>query len=276
LTRLEKKVCDKIIFVKILAFADIFFRHNKIMRTKSFWKTLYQKKLRFFLFVSFIIGVLGFALDKIFPLFLESSPAQIVIAGHQKLTKEEILKWMGVTRSSRIRDLKVNELEKNLLKHPRIKDATVVKRSNVQILVTIRERKASFIVNANDALYEVDQEGKILSIDDVRDTSVCVLSGEFLPEQGYFRSTPFLDLAKSVARVFKMYPELKERISEFQVQKTGGILVYIQAPKKIRVLLGNNLDNIQVRKLYAALAYFESQNVAVKILDLRGDDAVFQ
>jgi hypothetical protein len=36
------------------------------------------------------------------------------------------------------------------------------------------------------------------------------------------------------------------------------------------------LEDQQVRKLYAALAYFENKNIKVKSLDLRGDDAVFQ
>lgn len=246
------------------------------MGTKGFWESLYQKKLRFFLFLALVVTGLGFLIDLVLPFFSGNSPGQVVITGHVRLTKEEILRSMGVSRSSRVQELNMTQLEKSLVAHPRIKDATVVKRSGTQILVTVRERKASFIINANDALYEIDEEGRILSIDDVRDNTVCVLSGDFTPDQGFFRAAPFQDLVRAVTRAFRVYPDLRERISEVQVRKTGGVVVYIQAPQRVRVLLGNTLDSTQVRKLYAALAYFESQNVSAQMLDLRGDDAVFQ
>jgi cell division protein FtsQ len=246
------------------------------MSAKKFWEDLYRKKLRLFLVVGFLLGGIWLLFDLLVPLLNGDSKGQVVITGHSKLQKEEIFKAMGMNRSSKIHELNMSVLEKQLLAHPRIKTATVIRRSGTQILVTVRERKTNFVVSANDALYEIDEEGRILSIDDVRDTTVCVLSGDFRPEQGFFKGASFQDLVNSVTRSFRVYPDLRDRISEVHVRKTGGIVVYIHKPKRIRVLMGNVLDSTQIRKLYAALAYFEARDISAQMLDLRGDDAVFQ
>ncbi|MCB1178155.1 MAG: cell division protein, partial [Leptospiraceae bacterium] len=174
-----------------------------------------------------------------------------------------------------VEDIDLSLLEENLGKLRRVKEASVIKRSRNKILVTIHEKKPVFIVNTNDSLYEVDDDFTLVSIDDVRESGVCVLSGDFKLENGRFNGTLFKDLANSVSRAFRMYPELKNRISEVSLRK-GGLVIHIFAPKKLKVLMGNTLDTTQVRKLYASLAYFENQNMEVNTLDLRGDDAVFQ
>lgn len=250
-------------------------RHNKIMETKNFWERLKQKKLRLALAIVLLLGGIGLIFDKIFHIDTNKNE-ELVIVGHVFLKKEEILETMKITKNIRIRDMDFKDMTQRLLSHPRIKSAQIEKRSQNQVLVLITERKTNFLVNSNDALYEVDEEGRILSIDSVRDTSHCVISGSFSPEKGFFISKAYQDLSQSIRKMFKIYPELKERISEIQLLKTGGIIIYTFQPSRVRIIMGNSLDITQVRKLYASLAYFENEMVSAKLLDLRGDDAVFQ
>lgn len=248
--------------------------HNFIMVVKQVLQGLFQKKLRLILVIVLFLGLVSYFYEKTFP-GQETEGGQIVLTGHRKLTREEILRAMGVDQKMRLEDLDLAKLEDGLKKHRRVKEASVSKRSRNQILVTVQEKRPVFVVSANDSLYEVDLDYNLISIDDVRDSGLCVISGDFKLENGQFKGTQFKDLAKSITQAFRMYPELKDRISEVNLRK-GGLMIHIFAPKRFKVWMGNSLDTTQIRKLYAALAYFESQDLEIKTLDLRGEDAVFQ
>jgi hypothetical protein len=244
------------------------------MGVKQVLESLFQKKLRLFLVIGVFLGVVSYFYEKNFP-GLDSGGGQIILTGHRRLTREEILKAMNVDQKMRVDNLDLPKLEEGLKRLRRVKDATVIKRSRDQILVTVQEKRPVYVVSSNDSLYEVDSDYNLVSIDDVRETGLCVISGDFKLENGQFKGTEFKDLANSLSQAFRMYPDLKDRISEVNLRK-GGLMVYIFAPKRFKVWMGRSLDTTQVRKLYAALAYFESQNLEIKTLDLRGDDAVFQ
>ena len=206
---------------------------------------------------------------------LSSSVNKLVITGHQKLSKEEIVAILGVQAGVPFEDYSLKVLEEKLEKHPRIKKASVTRRSKEQLLVSIVERGARFIVNSNDNLYEIDDDYNLVSVDDIRDTNLVVLSGEFQLGQSQQVSKKLKEFSESVENVFEAYPALKERIAEVRLDEDGEITVYTQYPQRIRVNMGNKLESMQIRKLYASLAYFENQASNVRLLDLRGDDAVY-
>lgn len=204
-----------------------------------------------------------------------SSVNKLVITGHQKLSKEEIVAILGVQAGVPFEDYSLKVLEEKLEKHPRIKKASVTRRSKEQLLVSIVERGARFIVNSNDNLYEIDDDYNLVSVDDIRDTNLVVLSGEFQLGQSQQVSKKLKEFCGSVENLFEAYPGLKDRIAEVRLDEDGEITIYTQYPQRIRVNMGNKLESMQIRKLYASLAYFENQASSVKLLDLRGDDAVY-
>jgi cell division protein FtsQ len=206
---------------------------------------------------------------------LSSSVNKLVITGHQKLSKEEIVAILGVQAGVPFEDYSLKVLEEKLEKHPRIKKASVTRRSKEQLLVSIVERGARFIVNSNDNLYEIDDDYNLVSVDDIRDTNLVVLSGEFQLGQSQQVSKKLKEFCGSVENLFEAYPQLKDRIAEVRLDEDGEITIYTQYPQRIRVNMGNKLESMQIRKLYASLAYFENQASSVKLLDLRGDDAVY-
>jgi cell division protein FtsQ len=206
---------------------------------------------------------------------LSSSVNKLVITGHQKLSKEEIVAILGVQAGVPFEDYSLKVLEEKLEKHPRIKKSSVTRRSKEQLLVSIVERGARFIVNSNDNLYEIDDDYNLVSVDDIRDTNLVVLSGEFQLGQSQQVSKKLKEFCGSVENLFEAYPQLKDRIAEVRLDEDGEITIYTQYPQRIRVNMGNKLESMQIRKLYASLAYFENQASSVKLLDLRGDDAVY-
>jgi hypothetical protein len=124
-------------------------------------------------------------------------------------------------------------------------------------------------------LYEIDDDYNLVSVDDIRDTNLVVLSGEFQLGQSQQVSKKLKEFCGSVENLFEAYPQLKDRIAEVRLNEDGEITIYTQYPQRIRVNMGNKLESMQIRKLYASLAYFENQASSVKLLDLRGDDAVY-
>jgi cell division septal protein FtsQ len=76
---------------------------------------------------------------------LSSSVNKLVITGHQKLSKEEIVAILGVQAGVPFEDYSLKVLEEKLEKHPRIKKASVTRRSKEQLLVSIVERGARFM-----------------------------------------------------------------------------------------------------------------------------------
>ncbi len=200
---------------------------------------------------------------------------KLEIRGHNILTKENILDLIEFQPGMSFKGLEYSQLEDKLKKHPRVQDASITRKTQDQLLVTITEKKTEFIVNSNNSLYEIDPDFNLLSKDDVREKNACIITGSFRIESNKIVGVKFKDLVESVRDAFRMFPELQSRISEIVLNPDGEIVMYIYAPQKIKVHLGNDFQIKQVRKLYATLAYFESKNVSAHILDLRGDDAVY-
>lgn len=204
-----------------------------------------------------------------------STNQKLVITGHKQLSKEEIIELLGIQSGRYIDDYNFKELAEKLKKHPRIKDATLTRRSKDQVLLSIIERKAKYIAHTKDNIYEIDDSFSPISIGDIRETSAIIVSGDFSMDPENKMGTKFRDFANSLNELLVPFPSLKERISEVFLGSDGEIVIYIHSPKKIKVLMGDVLNSKQFRKLYSALAYFENQKSSVQLLDLRGDDAIY-
>ncbi|MDX1957428.1 MAG: FtsQ-type POTRA domain-containing protein [Leptospiraceae bacterium] len=224
---------------------------------------------------SFVVFSLTFLLYEFSKNSSEVSGGKIVLNGHRLISKQEIFFALGVNENSKIQDLKPEEMEKKLLKIPRIREVRVSLRAKNQLLISITEGRAVYLVRMNDSIYEIDKDDRVLSIDDVREENLITITGEFTLKEGKLEGSKFKDLKKSIDLTFQMYPEFKPRISEFKIMNEGTILIYLHNPR-VKVILGNSFDKLQIRKLYSAIAYLENETVSLSILDLRGEDAVFQ
>jgi cell division protein FtsQ len=237
---------------------------------------IFQNKIKVIYFIFLIPGIIFFINEIAIPEFFDTSPPKISIIGLNRLKKEDIYSFGNLKNNKNIGNLYPSNLEHRLLEHPRIRSVRIEKKPKNILEIIIEERMAMFIINSGDTLYEVDSEFRVLSIDDVREEGLCILAGEFTPQEGQFSGAIIKEFAASVNRALKSHPSLKKRISEIELRTDGSVVAYIHYPSHIRANAGISLEDQQVRKLYAALAYFENKNINVKTLDLRGDDAVFQ
>ena len=233
----------------------------------------YLKLLLLFLFLPFIIFIFN---EYIIPQYFSSTTPKIVMLGNKRLKKEDIYLFLKGKGNKNIASIPLSDLEHKLEEHLRIKKATVNRKTGNIIEIKIEERQAEFIINSGDTLYEVDSDFRILSVDDVKEENLCILTGEFSPQNGIFSGVVIREFASTVNRAFRVHPQLKSRISEIELRNDGSVMAYIHFPSHIRANAGLSLESQQVRKLYAALAFFENKNIKPKTLDLRGDDAVYQ
>ncbi|TGK39839.1 cell division protein FtsQ/DivIB [Leptospira andrefontaineae] len=245
-------------------------RHNII----DFLKESVQKRTSWWLlaFLFLLASTLGWGFRKG---TLPQELNKLILTGHETLRTEEIVQIMGIQPGTSFENYDLGQMEHRLTSHPRIKSAHLEKKTDDQLLVEITERKPSYLVNSDGHLFEIDPELKILSMDDVRSQGLTVLSGTFPREKGEVVGAAFKDLHTSVENAFRSYPALKTRISEVSLHEDGEIFVYTDTPLSVRVQVGTLFQTEQVRKLYAVLAYLEKEKVRPKLVDIRGEDAVY-
>lgn len=226
-------------------------------------------------------GLIGIAVLLFLAYFLkdlpfgEIEPDKLIITGHKKLRKEEIIEYSGIKGDQSLGKYDLSKVEENLKKHIRIKEVSVIRRSKHQILINVVEKNSVYIVNSNDVLHELDEDLNLVSFNEVKDISTVIISGDFGVGHKFKVNARLRELIDSINLTFEIYPLLKNRISEFVLSSDGEIVIYIFLPKRFKVLVGETLNLKQIRKLYATLAYFENQGISINLLDLRGEDAVY-
>ncbi|TGK12090.1 FtsQ-type POTRA domain-containing protein [Leptospira fletcheri] len=245
-------------------------RHNLI----DFLKESLQKRISWWLlaFLGFLAAFLGWGWRKG---SLPQELNKLILTGHETLKTEEIVQIMGIQPGTSFENYDLGLMETRLTSHPRIKKARLQKKSEDQLLVEITERKPAYLVNSDGHLFEIDSELKVLSKDDVRTPGLTILSGTFPREAGSMSGAAFRDLYTSVENAFRAYPALRTRVSEISLHEDGEIFVYTDSPIPVRVQVGTLFQIEQVRKLYAALAYLEKEKIRPKLVDIRGEDAVY-
>lgn len=165
--------------------------------------------------------------------------------------------------------------EAKLLTHPRIAQVRIQRSGQGMAVVRIKERIAEFVLHIDNSLYEVDDELNILSTNQVLAEGLIVISGQFQVQGNKIVGRQISDITDQMRLAVQAYPALQSRISELVIEKDGDYHLYLVSPNTIHVFLGNTLNLLTFRKLYAAIAYMEAESVKVTSLDLRGEDAIY-
>ena len=165
--------------------------------------------------------------------------------------------------------------EKKLLTHPRIRKVRVSRDREGFLVITLQEKVAEFGVHVGDMLYEIDENREIISQNQVLAENLIVLSGNFPVTGNVVQGTQIEDITKEMRKTILSYPALRTRISEVSLEDDGDVVVYLKSPFRARVFIGDKLDFYSMRKLYASLAYLETENIKASTIDLRGEDAVY-
>jgi len=206
------------------------------------------------------------------PLPLQS----LVLEGLVLLRTEEIVQWIEVVPGNlEAVESSWKGWEARLLQHPRIRSAKVTRSREGILRVQIEEKKTAYLVRTGSQILEVDTDGVVISETELRAPDTMLITGNFPFVQGKLQGTQFLDISKRLDAGLKRFPELKNRISEVVREPDGEFLLYLKSPFRSKIYLGEELNMLQFRKLYASLGYLESQNQEFREIDLRGEDAVY-
>lgn len=231
---------------------------------------------RFFVPLALLIsGLVGLAL--LFHWVKNPKPIQkIVFEGLVILKVDDLVSFLGLDREHLDPEMTGwKGWEKKLSIHPRIKKARVSRDREGFLVVTLREKVAEFVVHIGDMLYEINEEREILSKNQVLAEDLIILSGNFPITSNMVQGTQIEDLTKEMRNSLSGYPALRTRISEVTLEDDGDVMIYLKSPAHIKVFMGDKVDLYRMRKLYAALAFLESENINATTIDLRGEDAVY-
>jgi hypothetical protein len=119
----------------------------------------------------------------------------------------------------------------------------------------------------------VDEELNILSSDSIRCVESPIVKGSLGIQNGKISDPRMIEVGGSLARIRRTMPELHTRISEIVLKGQKRATLFISSAK-IRIELLGDLSESNVKRLYAALSYFEKEGHGSGLIDLRGPDAV--
>ncbi|TGK51210.1 cell division protein FtsQ/DivIB [Leptospira bouyouniensis] len=194
--------------------------------------------------------------------------------GLQYLSPPDLLDYLGTDRESpNMGEWK--DWEKKLSNHPRVNKVRITRDPDGFLLIHIEEKVAEFVIHVGSSLYEVDESLEILSRDQVLNTHLIVVSGPFTVGEHKLEGRQIFDITKEMRYALSLYPALSTRISELVAERDGNYTMFLKSPKPMKVFLGDKLELNSFRKLYASLAYMESESIKAVTIDLRGEDAVY-
>ena len=159
---------------------------------------------------------------------------QVAVEGTSILSKDEIVRMMKLPPRVSIYDLDLTTLQKNILANSFVKEVVITRDAPSLLRVTVKERKPSAIVVANE-LYYIDEEGMVLPYVASSETyDIPVITG--------------IDSIGSLRAGQKLYNRDVEEALEI-----------IHAAKEINTELFHNISEVSLRKGHDMILYsFES------------------
>ncbi|MCR9143172.1 MAG: cell division protein FtsQ/DivIB [bacterium] len=201
------------------------------------------------------------------------------------LSADEAIEFSGLERGVVYDDGELEAAEKRLALHPAVRSARVEQTGRNLIRIRLTERRCAAVVRNEErdgegksrtTLYEVDADLVILAENRIRCTGAPLVRGAFLRDEENLERFTDPVLTRMIAGLGVLrasYPELAARISELHWQRTGHLTLYL-TPARVRVELPGLLDEATMQRLYAAVAYFETDGQRSGVIDLRGQGVV--
>ena len=205
------------------------------------------------------------------------------------LKSDEVVGFAGLERGAEYSAEELAAAATRLALHPAVREARIEQRSGGVVEIQISERRCAALVRNQAAeqdaeagagrttLYEIDEELVILAENRVRCTGVPLVSGTFTrnaESQERFTDPVLARLIGGLEMMRERYPELAARISELHLRRTGDLTLFL-TPARVRVeLTGALLDEAAMKRLYAAVAFFEKGGQRSGVIDLRGQGVV--
>ena len=125
----------------------------------------------------------------------------IMIKGREKTSAESIYKALAVPDDKVIMHLDLEKSQANLKALPWVKDASVIRQlpNNVKIIIT--ERKAIALYQSGSNYYPIDEDGKLVHVDEGNVEELIIIVGKNAPQ-----NTPAL------IKALNQHPVIRDRV----------------------------------------------------------------
>lgn len=198
---------------------------------------------------------------------------EIEVLNNRYLMSNEIVELSGLEPGIKLTPLERKRAEYRLAAHPVVKEVELEGDLNGLVRITVKERPCAAVIRSGESLYDVDAELRILSTKAVRCMDVPLITGNFEILDGFVKGTRLEEFISSWNELRPDFPELGKRISEIGLSDQKELMIYISR-SKIRVKMKGPLTENNLRRMRAALSYFETNEGKSGVIDLRGPDAI--
>jgi cell division protein FtsQ len=230
------------------------------------------------LLVSAMLGTLIVAAFYLYS-FLTTSPrlavADVEFHGLSRLSHAEVERLVADVKGQNILLVRLDQCAARFHDHPRVKYVEFRRVLPDRVVCTVQEREPVALV-AGRRLYEVDNEGMIMTADDLTGmldlpviTGVsdgAIREGKPCPDAGLGEALATLRLCKQFGGPFA------EDISELSVGK-GGINI-VSLKEGMVLLLGNSQLERRLKKFFLMKNTIAKRDQSRKLIDLRFEDQI--
>ena len=210
------------------------------------------------------------------------SVSGIIVEGEHILSKEEVVKLAQISLKTKMYDVDLTAIQKNIIKNHFVKSVEVTRDAPATIRIAVEERTPIALLSLpgkNDLLY-IDDEGYILphvasqAIFDLPiisgvDSITVVDVGQPTPQTDVLAAIEALEIARRVSN------ELFHMISEVRIH-TGHDMVLYSADTGIPIIFGRGDAAKKIVKLDAFWKKFTMEQGAqnIRYIDVRFEDQV--
>lgn len=207
---------------------------------------------------------------------------EIVVIGNEKITKDEIISLSQINMEENTYKVSKKKVKNRILENPYIKSIDVKRNLPSSIIITVEERKTTFMVEYGNSYAYVNNQGYILEISSQK-LEVPILQGiETLVEEfiaGNRLCNEDLKKLSTVNKIMEMAHnnEIANLITKIDIQNSQNYKIIFENEKKV-AYIGDEIDlNTKILSIKSILE--REKDVAGEIFvngDLKNSNPVFR
>lgn len=151
----------------------------------------------------------------------------VTVEGNKFISSEELLNLANIPTGINILKVELSQGEQNLLLHPLVKNAELVRKLPREIRVIVEERTPKAVIPSTDGFWQIDEQQVVLrSVPTVSDSSLPLITGLDVGELNPGRQISSDILGEALNLIEKFPPELRGQISEIDLSQQDTIFLH--------------------------------------------------
>lgn len=253
---------------------------NKKQTSKKNKKTKKKVNIKILKYSFLLFSVLAIVIITMFsPLF---NIKEIIVTGNEKITKDEIISLSQINIEENTYKINTKKVENRILENPYIKSVEVKRSLPSGIILTVQERKTTFMIEYGNGYVYVNNQGYILEISSGK-LEVPILQGvetaveELVP--GNRLCNEDLKKLSTVNKIMEMAynNEIANLITRIDMENSQNYKIVLESEQKVAYLGDETELNTKILSIKAILE--REKDVAGEIFvngDMKNTNPVFR